>query len=67
MQVSVVDVASIEGFWKSIRHGLRHYPAVVVAGSEKFVGTDLAAADRVIDRQLAAGTDPVRPGRKGAV
>ena len=53
VKVSVVDAASIEGVWKSLRHGVRRYPAVVVDG-EKFVGVDFAPADRLIDRQLIA-------------
>ncbi len=42
--VKVIDAASIEGFWKTLRHGLRHYPAIVV-GSAKFSGTDFSAAE----------------------
>ncbi len=52
VRVSVVDVASIEGFWKSARHGARRYPAVIVDGREKFIGTDFDAADRAIDGRL---------------
>jgi hypothetical protein len=61
VRVSVVDAASIEGVWKSLRHGVRRYPAVVVAGEKKVVGTDFAPADRLIDQRLAA-----REGRGAA-
>src|SRR3990172_2829755 len=30
VQVKVIDAASLEGAWKSLRHGLRRYPAVMV-------------------------------------
>jgi len=60
--VSVVDVASIEGVWKSLRHGLRRYPAVVVDGQKKLVGTDFAPVDRLIDQRLTAA----REGRGAA-
>lgn len=52
VKVTVVDAASIEGVWKSLRHGTRKYPAVIVDGKDKVVGTDFAAADRLIDRRL---------------
>lgn len=54
VKVSVVDAASIEGVWKSLRHGVRRYPAVVVDGAEKLVGTDFAPADLLIDQRLTA-------------
>jgi hypothetical protein len=52
--VKVIDTTSIEGFWKSLRHGLRRYPAVIVDGRVKFSGTDFAAAEGEITRRLAA-------------
>jgi hypothetical protein len=51
VKVTVVDAVSIEGSWKSLRHGVRRYPAVLVDG--KRAGTDLAAVDRSIDARLA--------------
>jgi hypothetical protein len=51
--VKVIDAASIEGFWKTVRHGLRQYPAVLVGGRAKFSGTDFQAAEAEIARQLA--------------
>ena len=50
--VEVIDAASPEGFWKTLRHGLRRYPAVVVGGRARFTGADFAAADAEIARQL---------------
>ncbi|MBI3361080.1 MAG: hypothetical protein HY023_08210 [Chloroflexi bacterium] len=52
--VKVIDAASVEGFWKTVRHGLRRYPAVVVGGKTTFTGTDFASADAEIARQLEA-------------
>ncbi len=66
VKVSVVDAASIEGFWKSLRHGVRRYPAVVVDGRDNVVGTDFEAFDRLIDQRLAERIGPVPHGRKGA-
>ncbi len=52
--VKVIDAASLEGFWKTLRHGLRRYPAVVVEGWVKFSGADFSAAEAEIARQLNA-------------
>ncbi len=48
--VEVIDVASLRGFWKSLRHRVRRYPAIVVDG--EVVG-DVASADAAISRRLA--------------
>ncbi len=61
VRVSVVDAASIEGVWKSLRHGVRRYPAIVVDGEKAIVGTHFAPADRLIDQRLTA-----RRERRGA-
>jgi hypothetical protein len=61
--VTVVDAASIEGFWKSLRHRARRYPAVVVDGRT----VDLDGAGEVIDRRLGALPEAaVSRGEKGA-
>ena len=52
--VKVIDAASVEGFWKSLRYGVRRYPAVIVEGSEKCSGTDVAGVRRLIERHLPA-------------
>jgi hypothetical protein len=56
VRLKVVDAASIEGVLKSLRHGIRRYPAVVVQGRDKFVGTDLHSALPAIERELEAGS-----------
>jgi hypothetical protein len=62
--VSVLDAASIEGVWKSLRHGVRRYPAVIVDGRATAVGAELGAADAVIDQRLRASS-PVAAAAKG--
>ena len=56
--VKVIDAASPEGFWKSLRYGLRRYPVVVVSGKERFTGTDFQEAEREMARQLSALVSP---------
>jgi hypothetical protein len=52
--VTVVDAASIEGVWKSLRHRVRRYPAVIVDGRATADGAELDAADAVIEERLGA-------------
>lgn len=67
VRLRVVDAASIEGFWKSLRYGIRHYPAVIVQGTDKFVGTDLLSVLPAIERRVEqAETRPDGPWKGGA-
>lgn len=53
--VKVIDAASIEGFYKSIRYGARRYPAVIVNGEARFLGSKmLPSAGEEIARRLEA-------------
>jgi hypothetical protein len=53
--VRLVDVASIEGFFKSLVHRLGRYPAFLVDG-KRYVGSDFARVDALITESL--GTRP---------
>lgn len=50
----VVDAASLEGVWKSLRYGVRKYPAVIVEGRGRVIGEDFTQAEQMIDRHLEA-------------
>lgn len=50
----VIDATSVEGLLKSIRYGVRKYPAVVVNGKDKQIGADFKRAETLIDRRLTA-------------
>jgi aromatic ring hydroxylase len=54
IDVRLIDAASLQGVWKSLRHGTRRYPAVVVEGQDRFVGVDLPLAEAEIERRVAA-------------
>jgi hypothetical protein len=56
VRVTVVDAASIEGVLRSLRYGVRRYPAVIVDGREKRVGTDFGSLDPLIERHLASAS-----------
>jgi hypothetical protein len=50
----VIHAASIEGFYKALKHNARQYPAVIVGGKARFPGRQmLSAASEEIDHQLA--------------
>lgn len=53
--LKVIDAASIEGVYKSLRYNARRYPAVIVDGRSRFLGTQmLTAASEEIAHQLAS-------------
>jgi hypothetical protein len=54
LHFKVVDAASIEGWYKSLRYGVRQYPAIIVDGIEKSIGSDLARATQLIESRLAS-------------
>ena len=52
--LKVIDAASIEGFYKSLKYNARRYPAVIVNHQARFLGSQmLSAASEEIAHQLA--------------
>lgn len=51
--VKVIDVASVEGFWKTLRYGVRHYPAVIIGGQKRFTGKQFLEAEEEIGREVS--------------
>lgn len=52
--LKVIDAASIEGVYKSLKYKARHYPAIIVNRRARFLGSDtLTAASEEIAHQLA--------------
>lgn len=49
----VVDAASFEGVYKSLRYGVRKFPAIVLEGKAKTIGEDFHQAEQLIDQHLA--------------
>jgi hypothetical protein len=55
--LKVIDAASVEGFFKSLKYNTRRYPAVIVNRKARFSGTArLSAASEEIAHQLAIQT-----------
>jgi hypothetical protein len=52
--LKVIDAASIEGVYKSLKYNAHHYPAVIVNGKSRFIGSQmLSSAGKEIAHQLA--------------
>ena len=49
----VVDAASVEGVWKTLRYGVHKYPAFVIEGKDKLTGTNFAQVEARINQHLA--------------
>ena len=53
--LKVIDAASVEGFYKSLKYNARSYPAVIVNRKARFLGSQmLPAASEAIAQQLAS-------------
>ena len=48
IRVRVVDAASLQGFWASLRHRTGRYPFFVIDGRRAHVGTDLETIEPLI-------------------
>ena len=53
--LKVIDAASLEGVYKSLKYNARRYPAVIVNGTSRFIGSQmLSSASKEIAHQLAS-------------
>jgi hypothetical protein len=64
VRVRVVDAASLEGFFRSLRHRVMRYPAVIVDGNEKRIGSEFDALDPLIDARVG-GVGPAARSTPG--
>jgi hypothetical protein len=62
IDLRVIDAASIRGFWTSLRHGARRYPAVIVDGEDRFEGAEIPLAEAEIERRVAGRRSEARAG-----
>jgi hypothetical protein len=53
VEIRVLDAASVAGVWKSLRYRVRTYPAVVVDGEDRYMGSALSLAEADIERRAA--------------
>ncbi len=61
--IKVIDAASVEGVFKSLRYGTRRFPAVIIDGRTALTGTDaLSRAAEEIQRQHSGALQAGMPG-----
>jgi hypothetical protein len=58
LQVKLVDVASVEGVFKAVRHRARRFPAFIVDGQQRIVGFDRRQLDDALAQRLDGGHSP---------
>lgn len=44
----ILDPRSLQGLWKSIRHGVRRYPTFIINGRKKIIGLDRERLDKAL-------------------
>ena len=52
LQIKLVDVASMEGVFKALRHRAHRFPAFIVDGRERIVGFDRQRLNDALERRL---------------
>jgi hypothetical protein len=52
--LTVVDAVSLQGFYASLRHRVRRYPAIIIDGAEAVAGGDYARAEALLEARLGA-------------
>ncbi len=57
VSVRVIDAASFDGLWKSLRHRVRRYPAVILDGRCVAAGADFSGAEAEIARRAGPGKE----------
>jgi hypothetical protein len=50
--IKIIDAASVEGVWKSLRYGVRRYPTVIVDAHAP-LGANFRRADELVAQRLA--------------
>jgi hypothetical protein len=56
VRMRIVDVASVEGFWKSLRHRTHRYPAMIIGGRQRVVASDVETLETELERYLTAAS-----------
>jgi hypothetical protein len=64
LRITVVDVASVEGVIKAVRHRARRFPTFIVDGRDAIVGFDVDRLNAALERRAAQALlkDPAATG-----
>jgi hypothetical protein len=52
LHIRIVDPQAMEGFFKSLRHWIRRYPAFIINRRRKQAGWDSAAVERLLADEI---------------
>jgi histone acetyltransferase (RNA polymerase elongator complex component) len=52
--IKLIDVQSLLGFYKSLRHKIRKYPTFIVEGKEIYTGWDKNQLESLLDKYIKA-------------
>ncbi len=52
LRINVIEVQSLLGFYKSLRHRIRKYPAFIVEGKETYSGWDRNRLEEILDKYI---------------
>ena len=59
VQIRIWDPRSLQGMWKSIRHGVRHYPTFVLDAHKKISGWDQEQLEKYINDIVQMGESDI--------
>jgi len=54
LQVKIIDVQSLLGIYKSLRHRIRNYPTFIIDGKQICTGWDKDQLEQLLDKQIKA-------------
>jgi Protein of unknown function (DUF1525) len=57
VRLRIIDAVSVEGWVKTLRYGVRRYPAVIVDGAARSIGSEFERATELIERRLGPRSD----------
>ena len=52
--IKLIDVQSLHGFYKSLRHRIRKYPTFIIEGKETYTGWDRNQLEALLDKYIQA-------------
>jgi hypothetical protein len=64
LDIKVIDAASLEGVWKTLRHRVRRFPAFIVDGHEKIVGFNRERLNAAVAHGLGLALEAPQAGER---
>ena len=52
LSIRIIDVQSLAGIYKSLRHRIRTYPTFIVEGKETYAGWDKSQLEHLLDKYI---------------